>query len=318
MDKKQFPRRFRVYIPLLILAAVITFLLPRTPKFAYDYKKGEPWAYETLVAKFDFPILKTDLQLSRERERLASEIVPYYRQDASAGFMAQTALNEVDLGAHEYLRPHLSALLSDIYSRGVLGETKSQGDSSFVLKTISVRRDGASVRIPVDEVYTLTTARAELKKTVQDLCSKGADSVYAAAGLDNLVHQDLILDKKLTDDMYKASLDDLSTTDGLFKAHQTIIKYGDVVKAETQQLLDSYRAEYDASIGRKFILEFFDGNITRLQRFRFGAKQTKGDYEVLCFPFQVELVKGYLGDLAKIKTIDLEVIENALEIGGEN
>lgn len=76
--------------------------------------------------------------------------------------------------------------------------------------------------------------------------------------------------------------------------------------------------EYDASIGRKFILEFFDGNITRLQRFRFGAKQTKGDYEVLCFPFQVELVKGYLGDLAKIKTIDLEVIENALEIGGEN
>ena len=76
--------------------------------------------------------------------------------------------------------------------------------------------------------------------------------------------------------------------------------------------------EYDASIGQKFILEFFDGNITRLQRFRFGAKQTKGDYEVLCFPFQVELVKGYLGDLAKIKTIDLEVIENALEIGGEN
>ena len=63
--------------------------------------------------------------------------------------MAQTALNEVDLGTHEYLRPHLSALLSDIYSRGVLGENKSQGDSSFVLKTISVRRDGASVRIPV-------------------------------------------------------------------------------------------------------------------------------------------------------------------------
>ena len=249
MDKIQFPRRFRVYIPLLILAAVITFLLPRTPKFSYDYKKGEPWAYETLVAKFDFPILKTDLQLSRERERLASEIIPYYRQDASVGFMAQTALNELDLGAHEYLRPHLSALLSDIYSRGVLGENMSQGDSSFVLKTISVRRDGASVRIPVEEVYTLTTARAELRKTVHDLSSRGTDSLYAAAGLDNLVHQDLILDKKLTDDMYKASLDDLSTTDGLFKAHQTIIKYGDVVTAETQQLLDSYRKEYDTSIG---------------------------------------------------------------------
>ena len=76
--------------------------------------------------------------------------------------------------------------------------------------------------------------------------------------------------------------------------------------------------EYDASMGRKFILAFFDGNITRLQRFRFGARRTEGEYEVLCFPFQVELVKGYLGDLAKIKTIDLEVIENALEIGGKH
>ena len=249
MDKKQFPRRFRVYIPLLILVAIIIFLLPRTPKFAYDYKKGEPWAYETLVAKFDFPILKTELQLSQERERLASEIVPYYRQDVSSDFMAQAALSRVDLGAHEYLRPHLSTLLSEMYSRGILGEDMSRGDSSSVWKTIYVHHDGASVKVPIDEVYTLETARQELRRTVSSLCRIGADSVYVASGLDNLVRQNLILDKKLTDDMYKASLDNLSPTEGLFKAHQTIVKYGDVVTTETLQLLDSYRKEYDASIG---------------------------------------------------------------------
>ena len=55
--------------------------------------------------------------------------------------------------------------------------------------------------------------------------------------------------------------------------------------------------EYDASIGRKFILTFFDGDIARLQRFRYAAQRTSGEYEVLCFPFQVELIKGYLGVL---------------------
>ena len=76
--------------------------------------------------------------------------------------------------------------------------------------------------------------------------------------------------------------------------------------------------EYDALVDNKFIFAFFDGDITRLQRFYNGAQLTEGEYEVLCFPFQVEIVKGYLGDLAKIKTINLEVIENAMGIGGQD
>lgn len=250
MDKKQFPRKFRVYIPLLIMAVAITFLLPRTPQFAYDYKKGEPWAYETLVAKFDFPILKTELQLSKEREKLASETVPYYRHDASVAFNAQTLAGKIALGSYEYLRPVLTEELSSIYSRGILGDRQSQGDSSFVFSNIYVSRDGASVKIPVDEVYTMTTAREELRRSIRQACRDSrADSVYAAAGLDGLLFLDLIIDKKATDEIYKEALDNISPTQGLFKAHQTIVSYGDVVTAETQQLLDSYRKEYDASIG---------------------------------------------------------------------
>ena len=224
MDKKQFPRKFRVYIPLLILAAAITFLLPRTPKFAYDYKKGEPWAYETLVAKFDFPILKTEFQLNNERERLASEIVPYYRHDPYVGFKAQSSTGEINLGTYEYLRPSLTATLSEIYSRGILGEKPSQGDSSFVSDNIYVSRDGSSAKIPVDEVYTLTSARAELRRSVREACRDShADSVYAAAGLDGLLSQNLTIDRKATDQMYKEGLENISPTQGLFKAHQTIV-----------------------------------------------------------------------------------------------
>ena len=159
-----------MYVALLILATVITFLLPRTPKFAYDYKKGEPWSYETLVAKFDFPILKTELQLQREKEKLASEIIPYFRYDASQDYRAHTILGQTDLGRCEFLRPHLASVLSELYSRNILPDYYNQADTVLSSRYIYVQREGSASKVPVDEVYTLASAREELKKVLRMAC----------------------------------------------------------------------------------------------------------------------------------------------------
>ena len=37
--------------------------------------------HETLIAQFDFPILKTAEQILSEREAAASDIIPYFRLD---------------------------------------------------------------------------------------------------------------------------------------------------------------------------------------------------------------------------------------------
>ena len=66
-------------IPLVIVFAVLVLLMPRTAKFNYDYKKGSPWPYETLISQFDFPILKTEEQMQAEREGAGNVIIPYYR-----------------------------------------------------------------------------------------------------------------------------------------------------------------------------------------------------------------------------------------------
>ena len=51
------------FLPLLVVAAVIAAVAPRTAKFGYDYKKGSTWKYETLFAPFDFPIINTSEQI---------------------------------------------------------------------------------------------------------------------------------------------------------------------------------------------------------------------------------------------------------------
>ena len=76
MEKLNLPKKFRVYFPLILLFILLVYLMPRSPKFNYDYKKGAPWMHETLIAQFDFPIFKTDAQFLSEREAAGSAVVP--------------------------------------------------------------------------------------------------------------------------------------------------------------------------------------------------------------------------------------------------
>ena len=77
MEKINFPKRFRAYMPLIALFLLLVFIMPKSPQFNYDYRKGSPWMYETLIAQFDFPVLKTEAQLQAEREKAGSTVIPY-------------------------------------------------------------------------------------------------------------------------------------------------------------------------------------------------------------------------------------------------
>ena len=75
--------------------------------------------------------------------------------------------------------------------------------------------------------------------------------------------------------------------------------------------------EYDATVDGTHVFVHFDGDLARLIRYRDGSQYFKVPHEVLCFPHQVEYVRSYLSNEVKIKTIDIDVIEDALGIGKE-
>jgi putative nucleotidyltransferase with HDIG domain len=248
MEKTYFPRKFKVYLPLIILLVLLVFLMPRASKFNYDYKKGDTWMYETLVSQIDFPILKTERQLAEDIEKASSGVIPYYRHDASVFRRTMDVLVKTDLGEFESLRPEIVADLTDIYSKGVVTASPTQKDSS-ASKLVLVQRDSRSVKLPATEVYTIETAQNKIYSTLKETGRRKLDSLYNATGLARLVEPDLILDQQTTDLMHKASLDNISRTRGVFRAGQTIISNGDIVTAEAVQILDSYKAEYELSVG---------------------------------------------------------------------
>lgn len=70
--------------------------------------------------------------------------------------------------------------------------------------------------------------------------------------------------------------------------------------------------EYDAFVEGCYVFIFFDGDIARLMRFRDAIGDMAEQYEVLCFPHQMSLVRSYLLDAVRYKTIDMELIEQGL------
>ena len=253
MEKINLPRSYKVYIPLAALFILLVFLLPRNPKFNYDYRKGAPWMYETLVAQFDFPVLKTESQLQQERVQAWASVTPYFRLDLEAVSNLDKRLSGKDFGKYPGVRAAVAEALSSIYSKGVVSSIGYQ-DISELLENgsghIYVQKDRSSVKVPVSEIYTLDQASAYMSGALKEAFPRvKIDSLWKAADLADLIRPDLIYDPQTTEIVHVENIDNISPTQGVVRAGQEIVANGEVVTAEIEQLLDSYKAEYNVSIG---------------------------------------------------------------------
>ena len=253
MRKINIPRTFRAYLPLIGLFLLLVFIMPRSPKFNYDYVKGSPWMHETLLAQFDFPVLKTEAQLLEERDKAGSDIVPYYRHDAKALSRSRLALASLDMDGYSFLKPVLEDNLAYVYSKGILAPSAGQNTEELKdnpASLIFLQKDRRAMKVPVSEVFTIEDAEAYLYDGLLKAYPEiDADSLYLALTLNTVIIPDLIFDQQTTDLVHEEKVNFVSATQGVIRTGQVIVSEGEIVTAEIEQLLDSYKAEYDKSVG---------------------------------------------------------------------
>lgn len=244
------PKDYRVYIPLAVVFVLLVLFMPRSTKFNYSYSKGSPWMYETLVAEFDFPILKTASEIQQEQNSETNRIIPYYKQDQNVGLKAIQVLNSMDFGSFVSMKPAVSSSLSSIYQRGVADDTdyfggRQSGDYDWSL--VYVQRDKRAVKKPVEEILSVSSAKLELMASLSGV--QAADSLCRELGVYDLIVPDLILDRQMSELVNSENTPEISPTKGVVTAGTVIVSKGEIVTAEVEQILDSYRTEYDSSIG---------------------------------------------------------------------
>lgn len=251
MPKSSIPRSPKVYVVLALLFIILLGIMPRDGKFNYDYKKGSPWPYETLVAQFDFPILKTREQLEQEKEAAGSKVVPYYKLSDEETKADLKAAEEINLGDYSYIRPTIITSLNAILERGIL----SDDDVSVKAKDsgtpiIFIQKNKRAHKAPLSDVYTESSAQDKLlEDALKEYGNVNLDSVFLAQGVYDILSPNLVYDKETSDLVHAESVDFISPTSGFANAGQIIVTKGELVTAEIQQMLDSYKSEFENSLG---------------------------------------------------------------------
>ena len=248
------PKIPRRVLPLGIVFVVLVLFMPRTAKFNYDYRKGSPWPYETLVSQFDFPILKTDEQLAQELEAADGGIVPYYRFSEEVVNSSVKSLQGLDLGSYGRLRPAIASELADIYSKGVISDAKEKVDTRRTGElsgdVIYIQRNKRAAQYPRSEVYKVSDARNQLLAGVaRSHPDINLDSLFKRSGVYDLLTPNLLFDRTMTELSHAESADYVSPTSGYMSAEQKIVGKGEIVTPEVAQILDSYKEEYNKVFG---------------------------------------------------------------------
>ena len=240
-------------IPFAVLLLILAVILPKTPKFGYDYKKGSEWKYETLYAQFDFPLLKTDEQIISERTRNSSAAIPYYRYDEETVTRNLKAIESLQMGQYQSLRSPAASIIREMYSQGIVSDEGVKIDRSADASSseiLYIQKDKRASKFPVSEVYRQSEARShllsEMSKTYK---SYNLDSIFRAVRMYDFIVPNLVFDKQTTELVHSESSQGISLTQGFVGAGQLIVSEGEIVTAEIAQMLDSYKAEYAANLG---------------------------------------------------------------------
>ena len=236
--------RWKVVIPLVVSFAVLMVLVPRTAKWGYDYSKGQAWRYETLVAQFDFPLLKTTEQIAKEKADLSSTVIPYYKMSTEVVGESFRKIEGMSFADVPGLKSSLVRHLSDIYNKGIILEIQDN------VELIYVQKGKRAEKVPVSEVYLLPQARIALLHEVSTDCPEvNVDSVIRSKSIYDLLAVNLVYDEQITALVHSQTQSMVSTTSGFVNAGTIIVNNGELITAEVAQMLDSYKAEYEQSYG---------------------------------------------------------------------
>ena len=245
---------FRLFLFVLTLVFIL-FLFPRQTKFKYEFTKGKPWLHESIIAPFDFSILKSNNELSKEREIVASQHLPIYNYSETIfeikaedftndfetkwvskyGKLASSQKNKLVNFGYNYLK--------DIYSKGIIQLNNSYDFQDF--SQVLLKSESLAQRRDISDFYTVNSAANKIQQL------SGTEYKFLVPLLLAAVEQNILFDKLATDELLSSELSNISTTKGLVVSGQVIINKGELVDAQKYQVLLSLKQKYEGAVWEK-------------------------------------------------------------------
>jgi putative nucleotidyltransferase with HDIG domain len=249
---------------VLIAGIGLIFLIfPGESRFKYEFQKGSPWRHETLIAPFNFAILKTDAEIKTETDSVLKTYNPYFTIDTLvAGSKIKEFSQAVSkfLATNDKIKPsnkfqNFPEILSRIYNSGILQQSIDSYKELAGQSEIMLVKGNKAVKTPLSHVYSIKSAYSRLNDTIRALSGKFYPDLLRAVNLSDYVVENLNYDEQLNRDEKKQLLDKLSNTKGMVQAGERIIFQGDLVGQEKYMILESLKKTYETKRGDN--IEYF-------------------------------------------------------------
>lgn len=229
---------------VLITVLVIVWALPRNESKQFRYDIGKPWMYGSFIAKFDFPIYKTDETIKEQEDSLLETYQPYYNYDpAVEKKQVSKFLTDYQNGIpglpHNYVRL-IADRLHRLYQAGIMDTpeyNEAYRDSTSQVRLVS---GNSAQSISLGCVYSTLSAYEQLFIDEQIAMQR---PILQRCNLNNYIEPNLIYDKGKSETERNDLLSSIPPASGMVMSGQKVIDRGDIVDEYTYRVLSSFERE---------------------------------------------------------------------------
>ena len=229
----------------LFVAGVVVYLLPRAGSFQYELQAGKPWQYETLLAPYDFPIQKTQVELEEERTRLKANIPRYFSVnqevlpsvlDAFDQYVKALPASEASNALFINWRTTIEAM----YDIGVVSFSETLFEEEVALVNSTRKKT-----IKLGDLYV----DIDVKNTLENQLAEAGNGILSDASMQyliSLITPNVAYDEALTTQFRTEAVAGIVPIRGLVTKGTRIIAKGEVVEGEKLKILQSLQLEYES------------------------------------------------------------------------
>lgn len=258
----------------IVVVGFITYLLPKTGKFGYEYIKGMPWKHSVLIAQFDFPIYKTQDELKSETDSLFQNFRPYFTKDTtvlekvsqrfgqevdqfivtnSARFSKLAKPYKKDTSYFDYIKHRVNTGLQEVCEEGIIVVPEAyvpvptfefmliQGAyvEPFELSEVNLQA-GAYQQLRMYGLGEFLVDTTQLGQLVHDFVSE--------LSLNKYIEANILFDQSRTAEEKQNLESNISLTAGRVQAGQRIVDQGEIVNDQTAKILDSLKRNFESGL----------------------------------------------------------------------
>ena len=249
MGKKNIDIPMAAYF--VVAALLIAYFFPREGKFRYQFYEGKPWRYGLLTAPSDFPIYKTDEEVSSERDSVLRTFEPYFRLNTE---VVTKEVEQLRTNYNTKLRGKVSSAymqyvensLHELYSNGIISTQDWDRLRKEERQRINIRENTVAQSRYVSDLFTVRTAY----EFIINNCPASLDRAkLQSCDINDYLIENVTYDADMSEKVKNTLLQSVSIASGMVQAGERIVDRGEIIDNHTYNVLRSLKIVHEQKSG---------------------------------------------------------------------